>query len=451
MPISLTTLTLKEIPGLTFACSCGQTHHVAIEQITMGHNIIGELADTLANYSSICLVADNSTYQTAGEKTAVALKNRTSLTELIYPDKHLLPDEAALKKLLDTIPNGLALLLAVGSGTINDLVRYASFKTGIPYMILCTAPSMDGYASVVSPLLVNGIKTTYNAVYPKAIWADIDILKTPPLVMLQAGLGDIFGKYTSLADWRLSHLLFAEHYCQATADLIQKLVLDTVVLAPKLKERSSDLIEALIKGLILSGVTIGMIGSSRPASGEEHHFSHFCELLFHSLNQETGYTHGNYVGLGTEIVLACYDYLKALDIRKVSQDKKYLTFTKEKWQNTIRQAYREHAENIIAYKEKHITFEPALREKRIKELNEKWDILRRDCFAHVPSAAFYKDLLTKAGCRLHPKDIGLTKEQFREAIICAKDIRQRYGAFQLLEDLGLLDKFAVHMANTYYK
>ena len=96
--------------------------------------------------------------------------NGFDLKKYIFEDEeYLIPDEKAIGKLLIQITNDIDLILAIGSGTLNDLSRYMSYKLSIPYFIVVTAPSMDGYASTVSALIVNDLKTTYTAISPKAI------------------------------------------------------------------------------------------------------------------------------------------------------------------------------------------------------------------------------------------------------------------------------------------
>ena len=186
----------------------------------------------------------------------------------------------ALGRLIVEIPSDTSVMLAVGSGTINDISRYLSYKLHIPYVILCTAPSMDGYASVVSPLVIDGVKTTYDAVYPYAIVADINIMKEAPMHMLHAGLGDIIGKYTALSDWHIAEILNKEYFCSSVEQLMIKAVQKCVAASPKIKERDTEAIKSITEALIFSGIAIGMVESSRPASGEEHHLSHCWEMMF---------------------------------------------------------------------------------------------------------------------------------------------------------------------------
>src|SRR5690606_37660380 len=157
---------------------------------------------------------------------------------------------------------------------------------------------MDGYASTVSPLIVEGSKMTYEAVYPKAIIADTNILKEAPLEMIHAGFGDILGKYTSLTDWKLSKIINNEYYCQTTVNLVEKAREKCVENAERIKNRDEKIIRQLTEALIVSGIAIGFIGYSRPASGAEHHLAHYWEIAALRNNQPHP-LHGNSVGAAT--------------------------------------------------------------------------------------------------------------------------------------------------------
>ena len=137
----------------------------------------------------------------------------------------LIPNEDALATLEAAVTGDTQLIVGVGSGVINDICKQVSFVKGLPYYIVATAPSMDGYTSVGSALILKGMKVTLNARPPKAIVADTQVLKSAPLDMIQAGVGDILGKYSCLNDWKLSALVNGEYFCQKVYDLVYEAVL----------------------------------------------------------------------------------------------------------------------------------------------------------------------------------------------------------------------------------
>lgn len=301
---------ISQWAGMEYSCACGKSHKVDIQAIRVGSGVIQELPGILRDLgaSHIFLVADNYTYEAAGrqveqllDQAGLAYHKRVFQTET-----PLVPNEYALGSVLAAMTSQDDMLLAVGSGTLNDVNKYVSARTGIPYVIAATAPSMDGYASTVAPTILDGFKTTLPAVYPAAIVADVDILKDAPMPMLTAGFGDIIGKFTSLADWRLSHQLNGEYYCPEVAGVIEAAVETCAANAQALAQREPQAIQAVTEALILSGLAMGMVGVSRPASGAEHQMAHYWEMDALRRGEEHP-LHGNAVGVGTVLAASLYE------------------------------------------------------------------------------------------------------------------------------------------------
>ena len=301
---------ISQWAGMEYSCACGKSHKVDIQAIRVGSGVMQELPGILRDLgaSHIFLVADNYTYEAAGrqveqllDQAGLAYHKRVFQTET-----PLVPNEYALGSVLAAMTSQDDMLLAVGSGTLNDVTKYVSARTGVPYVIAATAPSMDGYASTVAPTILDGLKTTPPAVYPAAIVADVDILKDAPMPMLTAGFGDIIGKFTSLADWRLSHQLNGEYYCPEVAGVIEAAVETCAANAQALAQREPQAIQAVTEALILSGLAMGMVGVSRPASGAEHQMAHYWEMDALRRGEEHP-LHGNAVGVGTVLAASLYE------------------------------------------------------------------------------------------------------------------------------------------------
>ena len=295
---------------MEYSCACGKSHKVDIQAIRVGSGVIQELPGILRDLgaSHIFLVADNYTYEAAGRQVEQLL-DQAGLPyhkRVFQTETPLVPNEYALGSVLAAMTSQDDMLLAVGSGTLNDVTKYVSARTGVPYVIAATAPSMDGYASTVAPTILDGFKTTLPAVYPAAIVADVDILKDAPMPMLTAGFGDIIGKFTSLADWRLSHQLNGEYYCPEVAGVIEAAVETCAANAKALAQRGPQAIQAVTEALILSGLAMGMVGVSRPASGAEHQMAHYWEMDALRRGEEHP-LHGNAVGVGTVLAASLYE------------------------------------------------------------------------------------------------------------------------------------------------
>lgn len=301
---------ISQWAGMEYSCACGKSHKVDIQAIRVGSGVMQELPGILRDLgaSHIFLVADNYTYEAVGRQVEQLL-DQAGLSyhkRVFQTETPLVPNEYALGSVLAAMTSQDDMLLAVGSGTLNDVTKYVSARTGIPYVIAATAPSMDGYASTVAPTILDGFKTTLPAVYPAAIVADVDILKDAPMPMLTAGFGDIIGKFTSLADWRLSHQLNGEYYCPEVAGVIEAAVETCAANAQALAQREPQAIQAVTEALILSGLAMGMVGVSRPASGAEHQMAHYWEMDALRRGEEHP-LHGNAVGVGTVLAASLYE------------------------------------------------------------------------------------------------------------------------------------------------
>ncbi|RCX12739.1 glycerol-1-phosphate dehydrogenase [NAD(P)+] [Anaerobacterium chartisolvens] len=310
---NILSLPVSEMVNLSFECTCGRSHSVDIRSIIVDQDITKEAVSLALKYKTgrIFVIADNNTYSVKGRRIWEALKKEGlpvggHIFESLHP---LVPDERAVGRLVTEIGRDVSLIVAVGSGTVNDLARIISFKLGIPYLIAATAPSMDGYASTVSPLIIDGFKKTYEAVYPVSILCDLKAMRNAPWEMICAGFGDILGKYTALADWKLSKDVNNEYYCETGVSLVKNAMDKCMGNIDGIAERDESSIRYMIEALILSGIAMGLVGSSRPASGAEHHLAHYWEMNALARGEEHP-LHGNSVGVGTVIVSYLYEMVK---------------------------------------------------------------------------------------------------------------------------------------------
>jgi len=449
----LAALSVEEMTGLNYMCSCGKNHSVGIEKIKVGEGVITQLPTVIKGYEGkkVFIIADIHTYDVAGKKVEGLLNDKFKVSKYVFNEQHLHPSEITLGRLLLEIPGDTSLIIAVGSGTINDISRFLSCKLDIPYVIVGTAPSMDGYASIVSPLICDGVKITYDGVYPLAIVCDVDIMKEAPMLMLQAGLGDILGKYTALADWHVANIINGEYFCPE----VEKLVLTTLKkceeAAAGVISRDAKTVENITEALILSGIAIGMVGASRPASGGEHYLSHCYEMMFMNSGENTKWLHGNTVGIGVGVVAYAFKYAKDLDINEILKKGDYLKLDKNKWKQNITDVFTKSATNIIEFKQGSINFSKEERKAEMDKIIAHWDNIKNICDIFVPKPEDIINTLKKAGAVWNPREVGLDKEMFRKSFIAAKDMRNRYGILQLLEDIGKLDEAASYITNIYYK
>ncbi|MET1032236.1 sn-glycerol-1-phosphate dehydrogenase [Domibacillus tundrae] len=258
----------------------------AIEKIIIERDAFKQCANYAADkkWENILIVADEKTQKAAGDSLTEQLhaKSLAVRTCLIEPDQNgdVKADEVSIMQALIDINKETDVLIAVGSGTIHDITRFCSDKTGIPFVSIPTAPSVDGFTSVGAPLIVRGMKKTFKAVSPHALFADISVLMNAPDEMIAAGFGDMLAKFTSLADWKFGHATAGEPYSEEAAAITERVLNQCVENVDQISGKEEEGIRILMDALIESGIAMLMFGQSHPASGGEHHLSHYWEMNF---------------------------------------------------------------------------------------------------------------------------------------------------------------------------
>lgn len=290
---------VNKILGTIKCDACGKTHKCNIESVIVENGAISHLAELCEGYKSILIVADENTIEATHGKVEQALRSKNT-KKLIFPgDTILIPNEDAVGTVTSYM-TGVDLIVGVGSGVIQDICKYVSFFLKVPYMIVATAPSMDGYASSVAAMILGGMKATASVRLPKAIIADTEVLRNAPMEMIKAGYGDIIGKYSALNDWWLSVAVNDEYFCQYISDTTYEMVEKTISVAEGIMKRDEKAIKTLTEALIVVGIMMAFATNSRPASGSEHHLSHFFEITG-IVNGEEYLPHGIDVAYSTAI------------------------------------------------------------------------------------------------------------------------------------------------------
>src|SRR5512133_597674 len=277
----------------------------ATPTIVVGADALPRLAGfaDAERWRSALLVMDANTEEAAGDSVAAQLAD-LEVGKLRFPNRTgLRADEVAVAEVRACLRSDAPdALIAVGSGVIADIARYAAHLEGRDFVSVPTAASMDGYASSVAAMEIGGVKVTYPARAPLAIFADPGVIAAAPAELTRAGLGDMLGKATARVDWLASHLLYGERFSAAVDARVLEPLVRTLELIDGVLGGEAEAIEALLGGLIESGVAMAMLGSSRPASGCEHHASHFWDLLAARGAREHT-SHGLQVGYATRFAI----------------------------------------------------------------------------------------------------------------------------------------------------
>ena len=405
-------------------CTCGKVHTCSIKHVIIESGAISKINSLVDSYQNVLLIADNNTYQVCGRQLEVLLGDKVKDTLVYERDSILVPDEAAVREMQEKLTEDVDLIIGVGSGVIQDLCKYVSFEAGLPYYIVATAPSMDGYASKGAAMIANNMKVTYNAHVPEAIIGDTDILKEAPMEMIQAGYGDILGKFSCLNDWKLSHVVNDEYFCQMVYDMTYDMLCKTKDLGEKLQHREEGAIKMLMEALIGVGIAMAYVGNSRPASGSEHHLSHFFEITG-IVNNEPYFMHGTDV-----LYSAVYTQKLREELLQMEVPLRSASISKEKWEEEIRRVYGIAADGVIELQTKMGWYERDL----FPVYQEKWQEIKA-VLAEVPSVQKLTEYVGSIGLDIADFEKMYGKKKIQDALLYAKDLKDRYSVLWIYYEL----------------
>ncbi len=425
----------------TQMCACGKAHTDSITQIAIGKGVLKKLPDFIKMLGGTkpFVLSDRNTFAAAGDEVC-ALLSRSDIPYAGYsfPHDHVVPDEKAVGEAILHFDSSCDIVVAVGSGVINDIGKIISYISGRKYIIVATAPSMDGYASDTSSMERDGLKVSLKYHYAEIIIGDTDILKNAPIHMLKSGLGDMLAKYVSIAEWRIGHLLTGEYYCEAVADLVRKALKKCVDNAAGLLRRDEKAVEAVFEGLVYSGITMSYAGMSRPASGVEHYFSHIWDMRGLQFGTQTE-THGIQCAWGTLLAAKLYDALRTLKPDATKAIDFVNGFSYEAWKQELRAFLGSSAETMIAQEELEQKYDKHAHSKRLDKIIQNWDEILRILNEELPSFETIAAILDTIGI---PKDLGainVDSQTARLTFLATKDIRDKYVLSRLAWDLGVLE------------
>ncbi len=427
-----------------FCCNCGRHHGVDLKYLRIGRDAVQGLPDALkaTGVRHPFIVCDVNTRAAAWEKVQAVLEGANIPYQLYcFPKAHLEPDEYAVGALCMAISPACDGVVALGSGVINDCCKVLAHACRLPQLAVGTAPSMDGYASNSSSMIRDRVKVTLYNACPAAIIADTLIMKDAPERMLWAGLGDMLAKYIALCEWRISHLVTGEYYCEDVAALMRASLHKVVAAAPRLMERDPEVIGTVVEGLILSGIAMAFAQVSRPASGLEHYFSHLWEMfaLDRGLPLEL---HGVQVGVGGCLTVRILDDLRTMTPNKAQAEAAMRAFDPAAWENNMRRVFGRAAQTLIdAENTRWHKNDPAAHQIRLNRIIDHWDAILHIMDEELPDTARIVSLMAQVGMPIRPADIGESEQDVQDAFLCSRDIRDKYLTSSLLWDLGLLNQF----------
>lgn len=402
------------------------------------------LHDSLFSAGGTALVvADERTWAAAGEQVQRALTSAgvACAEPLVFPGH---PALYAAYEHCETIREALqetgATGVAVGAGTLNDLVKLASGELGQPYAVVGTAASMDGYTGFGAPMSRDGVKVTMPCPAPKVVLFDLDVAAAAPAAMVASGYGDLAAKIPAGADWILSDAVGIDPIEPLAWDLVQGGVAEALARPAALAAGEPDAYAGLVSGLVLSGLAMQVYRGTRPASGAEHYFSHLWELEHLGADLDPPLSHGAKVAIGTLAMAQFYERFLARDLARLDLDAAVAGWAP--WpvvEADIRSRFTGAlADNAVAEtRAKHVDAD-GLR-TRLGTLVDAWPVLRPRIEAQLRPARELQSMLAAAGAPTTPGDIGLTVSRVRDTFPRAMYYRARYSVLDLAREAGWFD------------
>ena len=404
------------------------------------------------------VVADANTFEVAGRDllerlTQAGRRARALVIDPEYGQETVCCDDeavASLRTFLASSPNLNA--IAVGAGTINDIVKTATHALDRGYQVVPTAASMNGYTSSISAVLSQGVKRTRPTHQPVAVFADVDIIRAAPPVMNQAGFGDLLSKPFSQSDWLLSHLLRGVPYDDQAARLLDGPWRAMLARAEGMGTGDAPAIIALLETLLISGFSMAVAGTSAPASGAEHLISHYWDMEQHCQNEPVLALHGTQVGIGTLVSAFTLNRLIEIERQQLSEaaDRAKTAEPPRPWtRETLKPLHPKLTDPVldeIAVQINKKTLSQSDSYDELRSLAERWPDIQGQLAEVVLPEADMKEALKAAGCARTAGALDVSQEAFIQTITYCRHIRSRFVNFDLAATLGLLPAWAEQAA-----
>jgi glycerol-1-phosphate dehydrogenase [NAD(P)+] len=419
--------------------------------LELGQGVLGRVPQVFTRQfgdKPALLIADTNTFAAAGQAVREAFRaaGRASRDPFVFTDPDLHAEHRHVLALEEALRGHDAIPVAVGTGTINDMTKLAAHRTGRPYLVVATAASMDGYTAFGASILHEGSKQTFSCPAPRAVVADLDVIRAAPAELNAAGYADLLAKTVAGADWLLADALGVEAIDQKAWDIVHR-GLETAVGDPAgVRHKDLDAVRHLTEGLMLGGFAMQWAQSSRVAAGAEHQFSHLWDMQHHVHNGRTP-LHGFKVGIGTLAVAALYEYLLARDLQHLDVESCCANWPDEaSLEARVRAAFSEPELTLASLEESRAKWvDAAALRQQLATLRRVWPGLK-ERLSHQPiGMRELKDRLRAAGAPVEPEAIGISRARLRKSFWQAYFLRRRFTVLDLATRCGLLDPALDHL------
>lgn len=424
-------------------CSCGREHRVDCI-ISCGSGALAQLPQTVRQFGgrTVFVLCDMTTHRAAGERICALLADAgLNVSCHILAEERPEPNENSVGSAVMHFDHSADVIVGVGSGVINDIGKILAATANKPYIIVATAPSMDGYASATSSMTRDGLKVSIPSKTPDAVIGDTDILRNAPMHMLKAGLGDMLAKFVSICEWRIGALVTGEYYCEKLADLVRRSLQKCLDNSAGLLRREAAAVEAVFSGLAVCGIAMTYAGVSRPASGGEHYLSHIWDMRGNEFGDAVE-LHGIQCAIATRMTVALYHRLAQMKPDREKALANARDFDYGRWSEAMRAYLGRSAESMIALEAREGKYAPAAHAERLERILARWEDILAVIDEELPTDAELDALFTAIEMPMTLVEVGMDDTSLPMAFRVSKDIRFKYVLGHLCWDLGILDEVA---------
>lgn len=408
----------------------GDALAVPTKTVVIEGSLEGREADLLLDLafgSRLAVVSDPTTREVLGRRVERAAAAIGEIDAIVLQDRpHA---EVELANEIAQAAGSADALIAVGSGTINDLCKYAGAQAGKPYAVFATAPSMNGYTSVNAAITKDGHKKSIQAQGAAGVFIDLEVFAAAPPRMIRSGLGDSLCRPTAQADWLLAHRLLGVPYRRAPFALLAEDEARLFVEPQGLLHGDLDSMALLARTLVLSGFGMTICGSSQPASQGEHLIAHYIEMMMDPTLPAS--FHGEQIAVTTLTMARLQERLLAGPAPVVRAPRvQAADFEARYGPLTGRSCWQE-------FDKKRLDADSA--EALNRRLAETWTQVAEEIAAISIPANTLEATTTKVDAPAKPEDLGLPTGFYREAVVHAREIRDRFTFLDLAADSGVFE------------
>ncbi|MEM6761937.1 MAG: iron-containing alcohol dehydrogenase [Pseudomonadota bacterium] len=413
----------------------GKHYGIPVEDIEIAPTVAGreaELVRARHGGQRLMVVHDAFTREALGARVLEALKaDGGTVEELVWEKPRCTIDGV---EELRVLTKDAEALVAVGSGTVSDSVKYATYLDERTYSVFPTSP-MNAYTTPTASVSFGGMKKSLTCHSAKGVFFDLEVLSKCPPRLISAAFADVICRTTSQVDWLLSHLLFGTDYMDVPYTLLGYYEDDMVASAAKIRAGEPEALALLTRVAAIMGLSTSFTGTTHVGSMAEHMISHTIDMFAAKRDgKHPGSSHGEQVGVATLTMAR----LQNAVLQQASPPNVSPTLVPE---SRLAREYGGEMAGTMTEATVAKALDGAGAERLNALLGERWDNIRAELLGFMRPAEEIDAAMAEAGCQRTGEELGLSAGFYRDAVRDARFIRDRYSMLDLADDSGALAPF----------